>query len=72
MSRHRLAKAASLGPATAPSIHKLAGLNPQKLALIHGASFEANCACAPVSLADFYEERVCAAVPAGFTQNPAG
>jgi flavorubredoxin len=56
----------SLGPATAPNIRKLAALAPKKLALMHGPTFEGDCAGALNDLADFYEERLRAALPADF------
>ena len=51
-------KFTSLGPATAPTIRKLADLAPRTLALMHGPSFSGDAAGAVRSLADFYEERL--------------
>lgn len=55
----------SLGPTTGPNIRKLAALAPRKLALMHGASFEGDCAGALHNLADFYEARLDEAIAAG-------
>jgi flavorubredoxin len=52
----------SLGPATAPTVRKLADLAPRRLALMHGSSFSGDAAGAVRSLADHYEERLRAAV----------
>jgi flavorubredoxin len=50
--------ATSLGPATAPTIRKLAELAPARLAVMHGASFEGDAAGALRALADRYAERL--------------
>jgi flavorubredoxin len=47
--------ATSLGPATAPTIRKLAELKPKRLALMHGSSFEGDAADQLLRLADAYE-----------------
>lgn len=47
--------ATALTPATGPTIRKLAELEPQTLALMHGASTQTNCAPALRSLADAYD-----------------
>lgn len=47
--------ASSLGPATAPTIRRLAELAPQRLALMHGSSFEGDCVKALHDLASTYE-----------------
>ncbi|HWA46850.1 MAG TPA: MBL fold metallo-hydrolase [Dongiaceae bacterium] len=44
----------SIGPATAPTIRKLAALQPTTLGLMHGASFNGDCAAALNGLADYY------------------
>ncbi len=44
----------SIGPATAPTIRKLAALKPKTLAVMHGASFNGDCAGALNGLADYY------------------
>jgi flavorubredoxin len=54
--------ATALGPATAPTIRKLAELKPALLALMHGASFQGDAAGALRNLADRYEARLRAAV----------
>jgi flavorubredoxin len=56
--------ATALGPATAPTIRKLAELKPARLAVMHGASFEGDAVGALRDLADRYEERLRAAVAA--------
>ena len=47
--------ATSLGPATAPTIRRLAELNPGRLAVMHGSSFEGDGAQQLRQLADRYE-----------------
>jgi len=56
--------ATSLTPSTAPSIRKLAGLKPTTLAVMHGSSYRGNGAKALHALADYYEQRLRAAMPA--------
>ena len=46
----------SLGPATAPTIRKLAELSPRNLALMHGSSFVGDGAAALRALADYCGE----------------
>jgi flavorubredoxin len=46
--------ATSIGLATAPTIRKLAALEPRTLALMHGSSFNGDCAHALHALADYY------------------
>ena len=46
--------ATSIGPATAPTIRKLAALKPRMLGLMHGSSFNGDCAGALNGLADYY------------------
>jgi hypothetical protein len=48
----------SIGPTTAPNIRKLAALEPQTLALMHGSSFRGNAAGALRELASAYESRL--------------
>jgi flavorubredoxin len=45
----------SVGAATAPTIRKLAELEPNTLALMHGPTFHGDCAAALNRLADYYE-----------------
>jgi flavorubredoxin len=52
----------SLGPATAPTIRKLAALNPNMLAVMHGSSFTGDGAAQLHGLADAYDERLRAAL----------
>lgn len=52
----------SIGQATAPTIRRLAELNPRRLALMHGSSFEGDAADQLTRLADGYE-RLIARVP---------
>ncbi|MET0627804.1 MAG: MBL fold metallo-hydrolase [Acidimicrobiia bacterium] len=49
--------ATSLTPATAPTIASLAELAPQRLALMHGPSFDGDAVDALVSLAGVYRDR---------------
>lgn len=44
----------SIGPATAPTLRRLAELKPSALALMHGPTFFGDCADALNSLADYY------------------
>jgi flavorubredoxin len=55
----------SLGPVTAPTIRKLAALNPKMLAVMHGSSFAGDGAAQLHGLADAYDERLRAALAAG-------
>jgi flavorubredoxin len=47
--------ATALTPQTAPTIRMLAGLSPARLAVMHGSSFEGDCAAQLSRLADYYE-----------------
>jgi flavorubredoxin len=51
----------SLGPRTAPTLRRLAELEPTTLALMHGASYRGDGAAALRALADRYEARLRAA-----------
>ncbi len=62
MAAEEMFGATALGPAIAPTIRKLAELDPARLAVMHGASFEGNATAALLDLADRYEERLRAAV----------
>lgn len=53
--------ATSLGPATAPTIRRLADLHPRLLALMHGPAFRGDGGAALHRLADHYAERLAAA-----------
>ncbi len=55
MAAESMFGATSLGPAVAPALRRLAGLAPQRLALMHGASFEGDGGAALQALADAYE-----------------
>jgi len=57
--------ATCLTPATAPTIRRLAELEPTTLALMHGSSFSGDCAGALSALADRYQERFDNALVAG-------
>ncbi len=46
--------ATSIGPMTAPTIRKLAALKPKTLGIMHGSSFNGDCAAALNGLADYY------------------
>jgi flavorubredoxin len=54
-------RASSLSPTSASVVRSLAELNPKTLALMHGSSFNGDCADALHRLADDYESRVAAA-----------
>ena len=56
--------ATSLGPYTAPTIRRLAALRPATLAVMHGASYRGDGEAVLSRLADRYEEKVRALVPA--------
>jgi flavorubredoxin len=49
--------ATALTPHTAPTIRRLAALQPTTLALMHGPAFQGDCAQALLALADAYAER---------------
>ena len=50
------AHASALTPQTAPTLRMLAALSPARLAVMHGSSFEGDCAGQLLSLADYYEK----------------
>ena len=50
-------QATALTPATAPTLRKLAALDPARLATMHGSSYAGDCAAALLTLADYYEKR---------------
>ncbi len=50
--------ATALTPATAPTLRRLADLEPRTLALMHGPAFAGDCRQALLDLADVYEGRV--------------
>jgi flavorubredoxin len=47
----------SLGPAVPQTYRRLADLEPQHLAIMHGSSYEGDCAALLRAMADVYEER---------------
>jgi flavorubredoxin len=51
-------RSSCLTPQTAPTIRRLAALRPQRLGLMHGSSFEGDCAAALEALADGYARRM--------------
>jgi flavorubredoxin len=53
-----LFKASALTPQTAPTIRKLAALEPRTIAVMHGSSFNGDGAAALNALADGYAQRV--------------
>lgn len=61
MAAEEMFRATSLGPATAPTIGKLAALKPRTLGLMHGASFNGDCPAALRDLARYYADRLRAA-----------
>lgn len=58
MTAEDLFHASSIGPTTAPTLRRLAGLSPATLALMHGSSYAGNAAVALYALADEYERRL--------------
>jgi flavorubredoxin len=58
MRAEEIFHATSLGPATAPTIRRLAELRPTTLALMHGPTFRGDGASALHRLADFYAEQL--------------
>ena len=50
--------ATCLTPQTSPTIRALADLEPAALAIMHGASYNGNCAKALLGLADDYDRRL--------------
>jgi flavorubredoxin len=54
----------SMGPAVPATYRRLADLAPQRLAVMHGSSYDGDCATLLRSLADVYEDRFgCATLP---------
>ena len=54
----------SLGPAVPATYRRIADLNPQRLAIMHGSSYEGDCAALLRQMADVYEERYgCVTMP---------
>ena len=49
-------QASALTPNTAPTIRMLAALSPSRLAVMHGSSFEGDCASQLSRLADYYQK----------------
>ena len=47
----------SLGPAVPATYRRLADLNPARLAIMHGSSYDGDCAALLRAMADVYEER---------------
>jgi flavorubredoxin len=58
MAAEEMFGATSLTAVTAPTLRKLAKLQPRTLALMHGASYRGNGATLLNGLADFYDRRV--------------
>jgi flavorubredoxin len=52
--------ATALTPQTAPTIRRLAEIEPTMLAIMHGPSYNGDCAAALVGLADEYDRRLTA------------
>ncbi len=50
------AHASALTPQTAPTLRMLAALSPARLAVMHGSSFQGDCAAQLCRLADYYEK----------------
>jgi hypothetical protein len=54
----------SMGPAVPATYRRLADLNPQRLAIMHGSSYDGDCAALLRNLADVYDTRYgCATLP---------
>ncbi|MGD9544061.1 MAG: MBL fold metallo-hydrolase [Methylocystis sp.] len=53
-------QATSLTPATGPTIRMLAALEPRRLAMMHGSSFDGDCADLLLQLADYYDAALAA------------
>jgi flavorubredoxin len=58
-------RATSLTPALGPTIRRLAGLQPRRLAVMHGSCFEGDCTAELEGLADYYERSLAEASAAG-------
>ncbi|MDB5699226.1 MAG: hypothetical protein JWN69_2030 [Alphaproteobacteria bacterium] len=56
LAAEQLFGATSVGAATAPTIRRLAALKPERLALMHGSSFEGDGETQLLRLADAYED----------------
>ena len=55
----------SMGPAVPATYRRLADLNPRRLAIMHGSSYDGDCATLLRNLADVYDTRYgCATLPA--------
>jgi flavorubredoxin len=61
-------QATCLTPTTAPTIARLADLEPRTLALMHGAAFAGDCAGALLALAEGYADRLAGAAYTGGRQ----
>jgi flavorubredoxin len=62
----------SLGPAVPETYRRIADLNPQRLAIMHGSSFDGDCAALLRAMADVYEDRFgCGIAKASATPLPA-
>lgn len=58
IAAEQMFQASALTPQTAPTIRRLAGLQPKTLALMHGSSFSGDGAIALGDLAAFYQDRL--------------
>jgi flavorubredoxin len=61
MAAEEVFNATSIGPLTAPTLRRLAGMSPSLLAVMHGASFRGDGRAQLLELADEYERRLAAA-----------
>jgi len=59
----------SLGPAVPATYRRLADLNPTRLAIMHGSSYDGDCPALLRAMADVYEERY-GCVTAGLPAQP--
>lgn len=55
----------SLGPAVPATYRRLADLNPQRVAVMHGSSYDGDCAQLLRQMADVFEERIGAGAAPG-------
>jgi flavorubredoxin len=61
MEAEELFLPSSLTPSLAPTIRKLAELQPATMAIMHGSSYSGDCAGTMNALADYYDKRVAGA-----------
>lgn len=57
IAAERMFMGTSMGPAVPATCRRLAALNPQRLAIMHGSSYDGDCAAVLRAMADVYEEQ---------------